>query len=264
VIPRTNLQRDSQRNRIFWNEPASPEHALTPRQDTPAKPTDWISGNLVSLGSVAVFAVYAAGYARTAEAARRYENEDRQRRETVRTPVVADAVMPPAHPMEATTPVEQKAPTQPPKDSAVSPKHAAKRETAPATPAKADTTPSAKTDTVVTALPVAAAPPPSTVAPQPSSDTTLSADTKRWKDGSYTGWGGSRHGDIQATVEIKDGKISAAWISICATQYSCSWLDALPGQVVARQSPEVDFVSGATQSTNAFYYAVVQALRKAK
>ena len=31
-----------------------------------------------------------------------------------------------------------------------------------------------------------------------------------------------------------------------------------------RQSPEVDYVSGATQSVNAFYYAVVEALNKAK
>ena len=38
----------------------------------------------------------------------------------------------------------------------------------------------------------------------------------------------------------------------------------LPPQVIARQSPEVDFVSGATQSTNAFYYAVADALKKAK
>lgn len=38
----------------------------------------------------------------------------------------------------------------------------------------------------------------------------------------------------------------------------------LPPQVVSRQSAEVDFVSGATQSTNAFYYAVLDALAKAK
>jgi uncharacterized protein with FMN-binding domain len=50
----------------------------------------------------------------------------------------------------------------------------------------------------------------------------------------------------------------------CLTRYSCSWIAALPGQVVARQSPEVDYVSGATQSTNAFYYAVVEALARAK
>jgi uncharacterized protein with FMN-binding domain len=84
------------------------------------------------------------------------------------------------------------------------------------------------------------------------------------KDGSYTGWGTSRHGDIQATVVIEGGHIISAAISQCLTRYPCSWIAQLPGQVVSRQSPECDFVSGATQSTNAFYYAVVEALAKAK
>jgi uncharacterized protein with FMN-binding domain len=34
--------------------------------------------------------------------------------------------------------------------------------------------------------------------------------------------------------------------------------------VVKRQSADVDYVSGATQSTDAFYYAIVEALSKAK
>ena len=63
---------------------------------------------------------------------------------------------------------------------------------------------------------------------------------------------------------IKEGRIVGAVISECLTRYSCSWIAALPGQVIERQSPEVDFVSGATQSTDAFYYAVVEALKKAK
>jgi len=71
-------------------------------------------------------------------------------------------------------------------------------------------------------------------------------------------------GGSTAGIEIKAGRIASAFISECLTQYSCSWISKLPAQVVDRQSPEVDFVSGATQSTNAFYYAVVQALRKAK
>ncbi len=80
----------------------------------------------------------------------------------------------------------------------------------------------------------------------------------------FYGWGTSRHGDIQASVEIKDGKIIGAYISQCLTRYSCSWVSMLPGQVVSRQSPEVDYVSGATQSSNAFYYGVVEALKKAR
>jgi uncharacterized protein with FMN-binding domain len=55
-----------------------------------------------------------------------------------------------------------------------------------------------------------------------------------------------------------------AYISQCWTRYSCSWVAHLQGQVVARQSAEVDYVTRATQSANAFYYAVVQALSKAK
>jgi uncharacterized protein with FMN-binding domain len=96
------------------------------------------------------------------------------------------------------------------------------------------------------------------------SATQTTKDRGPYKDGTYSGWGTSRHGDIEASVLVKDGRIAAAIISQCLTRYSCSWISALPGQVTARQSPEVDFVSGATESTNAFYYAVVEALKKAK
>ncbi len=85
-----------------------------------------------------------------------------------------------------------------------------------------------------------------------------------YTDGVYFGWGSSRHGDIQAEVEILHGRIVSAKIAQCLTRYSCSWISALPAQVIARQSPDVDYVSGATQSTNAYYYAVVDALLKAK
>lgn len=88
--------------------------------------------------------------------------------------------------------------------------------------------------------------------------------TPRYKDGTYYGWGSSRHGDIQAAVVIEGGRIASTSIAQCLTRYSCSWIAQLPGQVISRQSPEVDYVSGATQSTNAFYYAVVDALSKAK
>ena len=85
-----------------------------------------------------------------------------------------------------------------------------------------------------------------------------------YADGVYYGWGTSRHGDIQAEVEIQGGRIASARIAQCLTRYSCSWIAMLPGQVTSRQSPDVDYVSGATQSSNAFYYAVVDALLKAK
>ena len=87
---------------------------------------------------------------------------------------------------------------------------------------------------------------------------------EKYKDGTYTGWGACRHGDIQASVTIEGGRITATSISQCWTRYSCSWVAHLPGQIVARQSPDCDYVTGATQSASAFYWAVVDALTKAK
>ena len=63
---------------------------------------------------------------------------------------------------------------------------------------------------------------------------------------------------------IEAGRILSANISQCRTRYSCSVIDKLIPQVALRQSPEVDYVSGATQSADAFYGAVVEALSKAK
>ena len=63
---------------------------------------------------------------------------------------------------------------------------------------------------------------------------------------------------------VEGGHIQSATIAQCLTRYSCSVIERLPPEVAQRQSPEVDYVSGATQSTNAFYYAVVDALSKAK
>jgi uncharacterized protein with FMN-binding domain len=89
------------------------------------------------------------------------------------------------------------------------------------------------------------------------------AAPKVWKDGNYTGWGFSPHGNIEATVTISGGRIASAVISQCRTRYSCAVIDTLPPEVAQRQSPDVDYVSGATQSADAFYEAVVAALVKA-
>jgi uncharacterized protein with FMN-binding domain len=87
----------------------------------------------------------------------------------------------------------------------------------------------------------------------------------QYRDGTYLGWGHCRHGDIQAAVVIKGGRIASATIARCLTRYSCSWVDALPPQVADRQDPEtIDVISGATESSDAFYYAVVEALSQAK
>jgi uncharacterized protein with FMN-binding domain len=250
--------------------------------ESPAERGQWLKSNLVSLGSAAVLAVYAAGFERTKAAAARFNDESAGRRraapirttgeigaltprESASAPAVVSqptsvaekpvsskktasdtAAMPSvavsSHPAETSTPAE-KPTAEPPVASA------------PAM-ARDSTSPAPKVEAPI------AVTRPAPAAPQP--DTTQAETQLVRKDGTYTGWGTSRHGDIQATVQIKDGKIVFAAITECLTRYSCSWIAALPPQVLARQSPEVDFVSGATESTNAFYYAVVQALNKAK
>jgi len=236
-----------------------------------------VKSNLVAIGTAAVVAVYSAGYLRTREAAERFAVEDSQRRveherRTQSPPVVAP---PPAPETKKDTTVA----ATPPLSAAATPKHAetkAAPRPRPATKKRVDSAsapvaevaakPTEPTPPVSAPTPVVTAPSPSTtfkVTPTTSADTTAAED-KPLVDGVYSGWGRSRHGDIEATIAIKNGKITEAFISQCLTQYSCSWVAALPPQVVARQSAEVDYVSGATQSTNAFYYAVIAALKKAK
>jgi uncharacterized protein with FMN-binding domain len=117
----------------------------------------------------------------------------------------------------------------------------------------------------VSAPPINPAPAPSIAPPPALPPAPAPAPAKpAWKDGTYTGWGYSRHGNIEAAVVIEGGRIASATISQCRTRYSCDVIDKLIPQVAQRQSPDVDYVSGATQSADAFYGAVVEALSKAK
>ena len=263
----------------------TPEEELTA---TIARSNQWLKSNLVALGSAAVLAVYAAGYARTRSAAQRWADEGAERRPaspSVIRPAVEAVVAhtepagaAPHSPVEVapTTAVPTRVATPPSTTSSDSSRASkaskTKSQQSAATSAAADApAPARSTDSTITPTPAAvvAVTPTTPAAPTSATHTDSAAqqadkDHPHYRDGTYTGWGTSRHGDIQASVDIKDGRIADAFISICMTQYSCSWISALPTQVVARQSPDVDFVSGATQSTNAFYYAVVEALKKAK
>lgn len=119
-------------------------------------------------------------------------------------------------------------------------------------------------------LPAPASQPPaaSTTVPSPApaapAVAASVAPAPKFKDGTYTGWGTCRHGDIQARIEITGGRIVTSEIAQCLTRYSCSWISPLPPQVISRQSENVDYVSGATDSAIAFYWAVFDALSKAK
>lgn len=243
---------------------------------------------LMALSSAAVLSVYGVGYVQTQSAADEIAGAESRRRpnpsgaraggpgQAVQfapapassgpTESVTSAVPEPA---ALSTPVPAANPAAAPKPTAAVAKLATstKTDASAATPAEAP----------VPTLPVAAVAAPElpsvqsisqTAAALTSSATAIALQApppkSQWKDGTYLGWGTCRHGDIQASVTVADGKIAVAKIAQCWTRYSCNWLDPVVPQVVARQSPNIDYVSGATQSVDAFYYAVVDALSKAK
>jgi uncharacterized protein with FMN-binding domain len=217
-----------------------------------------IGNSLLALSSAAVLAVYAAGYVRTKSAADRFALQAEERRPAVPATPVATLVPPPP----ILPPVQ--VPSAPKPQEKRSPRRVAATR-APQTAQVISVAPQAAASAPAIVVPALPAPPvePPTAAPEPPA-APVAPPKPVYKDGTYLGWGTSRHGDIQAQVVIEDGRIKAATIAQCLTRYSCNVIVTLPPQVAQRQSPETDYVSGATQSTNAFYYAVVEALSKAK
>jgi uncharacterized protein with FMN-binding domain len=225
------------------------------------------SNTLVALSSVAVMSVYTAGFMRTRAAAARLENASR-----VRVPVIPAPVSAPAGSSaeNLATKTIASAPAAP------APRQAAPKPDAPKAPhseQKAETKtpeiaiePVAAPPTVEAPTPVAAPVVPAAPAPaaqSPSAEILLGGTELH--DGTFLGWGTSRHGDIQASVTILSGRITAVSIAQCRTRYSCDVIAHLPAKVLKDQTPEkLNNVSGATQSVDAFYYAVVDAMNKAK
>jgi uncharacterized protein with FMN-binding domain len=239
----------------------------------PGKPTK--TSGLVALSTAAVLTVYSAGYLRTRAAAEGFESDD-ARRPVVPAPAPganpsAITSRPPAPPERA--PALSKAATPDLKaDAPPARLHDSPPPSAPA-PAAKPAVATTSIGEVVSSTPASAA----SASPSAPASSATAGDTKsaepaapapapqpQYKDGTFFGWGTSRHGDIQAYVVIEGGHITVAAISQCLTRYSCSWIAHLPGQVIVRQNADVDYVTGATQSTNAFYYAIVEALSKAK
>jgi uncharacterized protein with FMN-binding domain len=109
--------------------------------------------------------------------------------------------------------------------------------------------------------------PPATATPSPAPSATASPTqtaVSGYRDGTYTGTGSSRHGGMQVTVVIKNGKIVSAAVSQCGTRYPCSDVDSLVRSVVNQQAAPVNHVSGATDSSRAYTTAVKAALSQAK
>ncbi len=190
------------------------------------RPGKKITGGLVALSSAAIVTVYAAGYTQTQSAAAQFD-----------TPI-ATASVPPTARIATATVAATRTPFQPIQIGSTI------NGPAPTTAPLSRTTPTPASISTPTSTPKAA------------------SAAGAYRDGSYVGLGRSRHGDIEVTVVVQGGKITAAKVSQCLTRYPCSMISALPGQVVARQSAKVDFVSGATDSSTAFREAVANALAK--
>ncbi|MFM2124073.1 MAG: hypothetical protein RL328_524 [Acidobacteriota bacterium] len=230
-----------------------------------------ISNRVVAVSCAAVLAVYAAGYARTREAAEQFEEQSAERRPASRqlpatgaSAEIASVAEPGRRAEETSAPSREAA-----RSDASTEIVASAPSTAPSPTATSEPEPAAPTApepvAVVASSPAAPAPsapaaPAPAPAPAPTAAPAPAAAKSKWKDGTWHGWGTSRHGDIQAEVVIKDGKIAKSTISQCLTRYSCDVIDILIPQPVQRQSPDVDYVSRATQSSDAYYYAVLEAL----
>src|SRR5690348_7267274 len=77
-------------------------------------------------------------------------------------------------------------------------------------------------------------------------------DVTAWRDGTYTGTGSSRRGDVSVSVDVRGGRIANVQITRSTMQYPLRDMAQLAVQVVQRQSPMVDIVSRATYSSMTF------------
>ncbi|MBV9597183.1 MAG: FMN-binding protein [Chloroflexi bacterium] len=108
-----------------------------------------------------------------------------------------------------------------------------------------------------------ATPPTVVVGASSTPASTPSTATNTYADGTYSGTGTSRFGNVSVLVTIAAGKITNVQITRVTTSYPASRIASLPAQVVAGQSANVNAVTGATYSSAAFKSAVLQALTQA-
>lgn len=89
---------------------------------------------------------------------------------------------------------------------------------------------------------------------------------QKYKDGTYSGVGQTRIGAVQVAVTLKKDKITKVQITGYSTHYPISYINPiLPQELLKTQNiNKIDVVSGATLSTEDFYYAVQEALSRAQ
>ncbi|MDB5056066.1 MAG: hypothetical protein JWM44_4116 [Bacilli bacterium] len=94
--------------------------------------------------------------------------------------------------------------------------------------------------------------------------TANNSNKQLYKDGTYQGSGMNRRGSMGAAVTIKNDKITNVEIINFAMHYTEDDVVGLPQEVLQSQSAQVNNVSGATYSTQAFEDAVQDALSQAQ
>jgi uncharacterized protein with FMN-binding domain len=250
-----------------------------------------ISNSLIAASSAAILAVYAAGYDRTSAAADRFAAETAApRRHSV---AAALSVDPPSVPTSIESPITL--PVQSPAAETIKAKAEVAVVAAPRSPEPEPqaTLTSPRTPDETTAPALALVPPPPAIDAPRQAPAIVQSGTNipnaaidlhaaepvappppppvvqlgqfPYPDGAYLGWGICRHGSIQVQVVLRAGRIASADITQCQTRYPCSVIRNTPAQMVSRQNPEaLDNVSGATQSVDAYYGAVMDALKDAK
>jgi uncharacterized protein with FMN-binding domain len=194
---------------------------------------------LVALSASAVAAIYMAGYLRTQSA----------------DASIGAASLPTS--VATSAPVAAVAPAA----TATSAPPAVVQVTAPRTAPTLQPTPQATTSSAAAAA-TQTAPPSGATQPPPTSGTGQAVATG-YKDGTYTGQGSSRRGDVWVSIQIQAGRIANVTITRSTLQYPLRDIANLPSQVVQRQTALVDVVSRATYSSMAFRGAVSQALTSA-
>jgi uncharacterized protein with FMN-binding domain len=133
---------------------------------------------------------------------------------------------------------------------------------AAASVAAAAATPVAPASTSVSTLTSA----PAVVVGASATATTVAASTSTaaYADGTYSGTGTSRFGNVTVSVTVSGGTITNVQITNVTTSFPESRIASLPAAVVASQSASVNVVSGATYSSTAFKQAVQLALTQAQ
>jgi uncharacterized protein with FMN-binding domain len=97
-----------------------------------------------------------------------------------------------------------------------------------------------------------------------STTSTSATASSGYTNGTYSATGTSALGNVTVSLSVAGGKISNVQITRVTTKFPMSRIASLPAQVVSKQSANVNGVSGATYSSQAFKQAVQLALAQAQ